>query len=37
MLEKEERDREADDQDIIDMLNDVCIKMYRKIAATADE
>jgi len=36
MLEKEERDREADDQDIIDMLNDICIKMYHKIA-TADE
>ena len=36
ILEKEERDRENDDQDIIDMLNDICIKMYNKIAA-ADE
>lgn len=36
MLEREERDRENDDQQIIDMLNDICLKMYNKIAK-ADE
>ncbi len=36
LLEKEERDRESDDQEIIDLLNEICIKMYHKIAQ-ADE
>ncbi len=32
MVEREERDRENDDQQIIDMLNEICMKMYEKLA-----
>jgi hypothetical protein len=32
MVEREERDRHNDDQQIIDMLNHICIKIYSKIA-----
>jgi translation elongation factor EF-1beta len=28
MLEREEKDRQSDDQEIIDMLNEICMKMY---------
>jgi signal recognition particle receptor subunit beta len=32
MVEREERERHSDDQEIINMLNEICIKMYHKIS-----
>ena len=31
---EEKGEREKDDQEIIDMLNDVCMKMYRRISGS---